>query len=157
MKKFPLGKLILSLALPISMGAVAGIVTTDAIPAWYEMLNKPSFNPPNWIFGPVWTTLYVLMGISFFMIWRQPTSKPRNTALVIFLIQMVLNFAWSFIFFYFKELGWALAEIILLWIMIVAMIKTFYGQRPIAGYLNIPYLLWVTFATILNAAYFSLN
>jgi translocator protein len=150
-------KLIASLILPLSLGAIAGIFTSHAIPDWYENLNKPSFNPPNWIFGPVWTALYFLMGISLFLIWKQNTGRDRSRAILVFMIQLILNFCWSFIFFYFHHLGLALIEILLLWLSIFLMIRLFYKIRPVAAYINIPYLLWVTFATVLNAAYYFLN
>jgi tryptophan-rich sensory protein len=139
------------------VGAVAGIFTAEAIPVWYASLNQPSFNPPNWLFGPVWTTLYIVMGVSFYLIWKMDTSQNRNRAIGVFLFQLILNFFWSFLFFYFKNLGLALVEIILLWLSIATMIFTFYKVKPIAAYINIPYLLWVSFATALNAAYFYLN
>ncbi len=150
-------KLSISLLLPLSIGFISGLFTAEAIPGWYETLNRPSFNPPNWIFGPVWTSLYILMGISLFLIWKQNPSKQRNLALTVFLIQMILNFCWSFIFFYYHSIGFALIEIIILWISIAVMLVLFYKIKPLAAYLNIPYILWVTFATILNANYFLLN
>ncbi len=150
-------KLAISILLPLSVGAVAGMFTSQAVPTWYASLNRPSFSPPNWVFGPVWTTLYVLLGFSFFLIWKESPSKGRNSAIIVFSIQLLLNFAWSFIFFYFNSIGAALLEIILLWISIIAMIYLFYKIKPLAAYLNIPYLLWVSFATILNAGYYFLN
>lgn len=157
MKNTLLLKFLVSIILPLSLGAIAGIVTAQSIPEWYTTLNKPSFNPPNWIFGPVWTILYILMGISFFLIWKQEPCKERNLAILIFLFQLLLNFAWSFLFFYFKMIGFALIEIILLWINIVIMLVLFYKIKPTASYINIPYLLWVSFATVLNASYYFLN
>jgi len=150
-------KLIISILLPLSVGAIAGMFTSQAVPVWYASLNRPSFSPPNWVFGPVWTSLYILLGISFFLIWKEEASKERDLAIKVFSIQMLLNFAWSFIFFYFNLIGAALIEIILLWISIAAMIYLFYKIKPLAAYLNIPYLLWVSFATILNAGYYFLN
>jgi translocator protein len=150
-------KLIASLLLPLIIGAVAGIFTSKAIPVWYAALNRPSFSPPNWVFGPVWTTLYILMGFSLFLIWNQDKSKERNLAILTFIIQLVLNFAWSFIFFYFNRIGLALVEIILLWVSIIVMLIQFYKIKPVAAYINIPYLLWVSFASILNASYYLLN
>lgn len=150
-------KLIISLALPLGLGTVAGIFTAQSVPEWYANLNRPSFNPPNWIFGPVWTTLYIVMGISLFMIWKQEISKERNLAIFVFMLQLLLNFGWSFIFFYFKMIGFALIEIILLWITIVMMLFLLYRIQPMASFLNIPYLLWVTFATVLNGSYYFLN
>ena len=150
-------KFLISILLPVSLGAIAGMFTSQSVPEWYATLNRPSFNPPNWIFGPVWTTLYILMGISFFLIWKQEASKERNRAILFFMLQLLLNFAWSFIFFYFNMIGLALVEIVLLWISIVLMLVVFYKIKPIASYINIPYLLWVTFATVLNASYYILN
>lgn len=157
MNKSQIFKLIVSLLLPLGSGAIAGMFTAEAIPEWYASLNRPSFNPPNWVFGPVWTCLYILLGISMFLIWKQKASKERNLAIFVFLIQLILNFGWSFIFFYFNLIGLALLEIILLWISIVIMLVSFYKIKPMAAYINIPYLLWVSFATILNAAYYFLN
>jgi len=150
-------KLIISILLPLSVGAIAGMFTSQAVPVWYASLNRPSFSPPNWVFGPVWTSLYILLGISFFLIWKEEASKERDLAIKVFSIQMLLNFAWSFIFFYFNLIGAALIEIILLWISIALMIYLFYKIKPVAAYMNIPYLLWVSFAAILNAGYYFLN
>ncbi len=157
MSKTNIAKLIISLIIPLSVGAVAGMFTSQAVPVWYVALNRPSFSPPNWMFGPVWTTLYILLGISFFLIWKEDTSKQRNLAIKIFSLQMLLNFAWSFIFFYFNMIGAAFIEIILLWISIVTMIYLFYKIKPLAAYLNIPYLCWVSFASVLNGGYYFLN
>lgn len=157
MNKTLIFKFVVSLMLPLSLGAIAGMFTAQAVPEWYATLNRPSFNPPNWIFGPVWTTLYLILGFSFFMIWKQERSKERNQAIMIFFVQMVLNFGWSFLFFYYNLIGFALFEIVVLWISIIGMIILFYKIRPLAAYVNIPYLLWVTFATILNAGYYFLN
>ncbi|NWJ51276.1 MAG: tryptophan-rich sensory protein [Bacteroidetes bacterium] len=157
MKANQIGKLIASLLLPLAIGGIAGMFTTKAIPGWYATLNQPSFNPPNWVFAPVWTTLYIIMGISLFMIWRLDKSKERNQAIVIFMVQLLFNFCWSFFFFYFKMIGVALVDIIVLWITIIFMLVRFYKIKPLAAYINIPYLLWVTFATALNMAYFFLN
>jgi len=157
MNKSQLFKLIVSIILPLTLGAIAGMFTSQSVPEWYATLNRPSFNPPNWIFGPVWTTLYILMGISLFLIWKQDMSKERNLAILVFMLQLFFNFCWSFIFFYFNMIGLALIEIIFLWISIVFMLVLFFKIKPIAAYINIPYLLWVTFAAILNASYFLLN
>jgi len=157
MKANQIIKLVASLLLPLAVGGIAGIYTTEAIPGWYAMLNQPSFNPPNWVFGPVWTTLYTILGISLFLIWKLEPGIQRNKAILIFMVQLLLNFGWSFFFFYFKVIGVALIEIVALWIMIVVMLIRFYKLKPMAAYINIPYLLWVSFATVLNAAYFFLN
>jgi tryptophan-rich sensory protein len=157
MKASQIVKLIASLLLPLGIGGIAGMFTTEAIPGWYATLNQPSFNPPNWVFGPVWTTLYTIMGVSLFMIWRLEAGKARNQAIFIFMLQLLLNFCWSFFFFYFKMIGMALVDISVLWITIIIMLVYFYKIKPLAAYINIPYLLWVTFATVLNIAYFFLN
>lgn len=157
MSKTQILKLVASLALPLGLGTLAGLFTADAIPGWYETLTRPTFNPPNWVFGPVWTLLYLMMGFSFYLIWTQRPSKARSQAILAFMVQMALNFGWSFIFFYHNLIGLALVEIIVLWISIAAMILLFLRIKPFAAYLNIPYLLWVTFATILNAGYYLLN
>jgi benzodiazapine receptor len=153
----PVYKLIISLLIPLSVGAVAGYFTSKSINGWFETLNHPSFRPPNWLFGPVWTSLYILMGISLYLIWMQPTSDLKKYAINIFAIQMVLNFLWSFIFFYFHAIDIALVDISLLWLSLTLMLTRFYKVRPLAAYLNIPYICWVTFALVLNAAYYKLN
>ena len=157
MKKSKFFKLIVSLALPLAIGSIAGIYTSAGTSGWLDTLNSPSFRPPNWLFGPVWTVLYLLMGFSLFLIWEHKESKQRNMAITVFFVQLTFNFFWSFIFFYFYMIGYALIEIILLWISIVTMITLFYKIKPMAAYINIPYLLWVTFATILNGGFYFLN
>lgn len=150
-------KLFLSILIPLVVGFTSGFFTASGVNEWYTTLNRPSFNPPNWLFGPVWTTLYILMGISLYLIWKQPASSERNAALLIFAVQLVLNFFWSIIFFYWHQIGFALIEIVLLWAFIVLMIYRFYHINSTAALLNIPYLLWVSFATVLTAAYWNLN
>lgn len=144
--------------LPLGVGWVGGIFTQNSIAdGWYGSLNQPSFNPPNEVFGPVWTVLYILMGISLYMVWKQVPGNRRENALGIFALQLLLNFLWTLFFFYFKDIEIALLDIIALWISIVIMIVMFIRVKPLAGWLNIPYLLWVTFATALNVAYYVLN
>ena len=157
MKSFNLLTLIICIAIPLVAGAISGIATTSSVPTWYAGLNKPVFNPPNYLFGPVWTVLYILMGISLYMIWRAPAGDARNMALIIFGVQLLLNFAWSFIFFYFKQIPLAFIEILLVWIGVLIMILMFYRINKTAAYLQIPYLLWVSFASVLNGAVWRLN
>jgi len=157
MKKLQIIKLIVSLAFPVAIGSIAGFFTAAGTSGWLDTLNSPSFRSPNWIFGPVWTVLYLVMGFSLFLIWNEKASKQRNQALTIFLVQLTLNFFWSFIFFSFHMIGVALIEIILLWASIITMIVLFYKIKTLAAYINIPYLLWVTFATVLNGSYYFLN
>ena len=149
--------LLICLLIPLSIGGISGFATAASITDWYATLNKPSFNPPNYLFAPVWTTLYALMGISLFIIWRSPTGRMRNNALVIFAVQITLNFFWSFLFFKFKLPGVALIEIVLLWTSILMMIIFFKRVSKLAAFLQIPYLLWVSFASVLNAAIWFLN
>ena len=150
-------KLFISIMIPLVIGFTSGFFTASGVNEWYTTLNRPSFNPPNWLFGPVWTTLYILMGISLYLVWKQPASDARNAAIWIFALQLTLNFFWSIIFFYWHQIGIALIEIIVLWVLILLMIYRFYHINPTAAWLNIPYLLWVSFATVLNAAYWKLN
>lgn len=139
-------------------GILGGIFTFDAIPGWYASLNKPFFSPPNWVFGPVWTTLYFLMGVSVFLIWDRGFKDPlRRKAVKLFGFQLVLNFFWSIIFFGLKSPLLAFIEIIILWYLIYKTIKKFYPISAVASYLLLPYLVWVSFATILNLAIVILN
>jgi tryptophan-rich sensory protein len=150
-------KLILALVFTIGLGSLGAIFTVNEIPNWYQNLIKPSFNPPNWLFGPVWTLLYTLMGIALFLVWKKTPSTDRNWAIGIFMIQFALNFCWSIIFFKYHLLGWALVEILIMWIFILLTILFFWQHSKIASILLLPYLFWVSFATLLNAAIFRLN
>ena len=118
-------KLLYSLVITVGVGAIAGFATASNIGGWYATLSKPGFNPPNWIFGPVWTLLYILMGIALFLIWKQPASLYRSNSLWLFFIQLFLNFVWSFLFFYFHKIGLALVDIAALWIFIILTIFSF--------------------------------
>lgn len=151
-------KLVISLTLPLAVGYIGSIFTGNSIDdGWYASLNQPSFNPPSSVFGPVWTVLYILMGISLYMVWKEVPGRKRENALGVFVLQLLLNFLWSLFFFYFKDIEIALLDIIALWISIVIMIWMFFRVKPLAGWLNVPYLLWVSFATALNIAYYILN
>jgi translocator protein len=150
-------KLLYSLLITLGIGAISGFATSSNISGWYAALNKPAFNPPNWIFAPVWTFLYILMGISLFLVWRQPDSGMKFRAIRFFFIQLVLNFCWSFIFFYFHETGFALTEILLLWIFIFITIYLFSRLNKWAAVLLVPYLSWVSFATLLTYYIYRMN
>ncbi len=150
-------KLGLCLLLPLIVGGIAGYATATNISNWYSQLNKPFFNPPNWLFAPVWTILYILMGISFYLILQSPKNRDWRKAIYVFIVQLFLNFWWSFLFFKFHLILIALVEILLIWVSIVTMILRFKLVNKTAAYLQIPYLLWVSFATILNAAILWLN
>lgn len=158
MKALDIVKLVVSIALPLGAGALGGLATAPAIPTWYQTLNKPVFSPPQWLFGPAWTTLYILMGIALFLVWRQGFSAPGvRLALLAFLVQLVLNVIWSFLFFGLRSPLIALIEIVVLWLAILFTIIRFFRVSVPAGVLLLPYIGWVTFATILNAALVKLN
>jgi len=149
-------KLLLSLALCLGAGVLGSVFTTSAIPTWYQTLNKPFFSPPNWLFAPVWTVLYVLMGISLYLVWTSK-SKLKQNALTLFFIQLGLNAIWSIIFFGLQNPLFALVEIVAMWLAIFLTIKVFYKINKPASNLLIPYLVWVSFATILNLSIVILN
>lgn len=150
-------KLTLCILLPLLIGGISGYASASGINIWYMGLNKPFFNPPNYLFGPVWSMLYILMGISFYRILQSQDSELKRKAILIFCIQLVLNFCWSFLFFRFQMLAISFIEIIIMWISIATMIYTFTKIDKTAAYLQIPYLLWVSFASILNGAIWFLN
>ena len=149
-------KLSVSILLPLIIGGISGYYTAANIQSWYVTLIKPSFNPPNYLFGPVWTSLYIIMGISFYMIWSS-TKSNKNKLIGIYLFQLVLNFLWSFIFFKYHAIGIAAIEIVVLWLSILTMIMMFYKNNKWAALINIPYLLWVSFASVLNISIYLLN
>jgi translocator protein len=151
-------KFILSLLVPLAVGGFAGWLTSPEITGWYAGLNKPSFNPPNYLFGPVWTALYAMMGIAFFLVWKADADERlKKTAMVLFAVQLVLNFFWSLIFFNAHQVGWALVEIIVMWLFILLTIFAFGKISSLAAWLLVPYICWVSFATVLNAALWKLN
>ncbi|MFD2532453.1 TspO/MBR family protein [Gracilimonas halophila] len=140
------------------VGLLASSVTLDAIPGWYAQLNKPSFNPPNWLFGPVWTVLYTLMGISGAAIWEAGAHRPEvKKALNLFAVQLGLNGIWSYLFFGYQNPLFAFIEILCLLIAISVTILHFKKIKPWAAWLLLPYLLWVSFAAILNFSIYLLN
>lgn len=148
---------IICLLIPMAIGGLSGYITVSEIETWFSNLNKPSFNPPNQLFGPVWTSLYALMGISLFLLWKSPKSLERKNAIIIFFVQLFFNFWWSIIFFSFHLLFLAVIDIVLLWLLIIYMIIVFKRVKPVAAYMNIPYLLWVSFATALSISIWHLN
>jgi benzodiazapine receptor len=157
-KKSNIIKLIISIVLPQVAGGIGSLFTMTSVTTWYVGLNKASFNPPGWIFGPVWTALYLMMGIAVFLIWREGLQRQDiRRAVALFGIQLALNLLWSFMFFYLKMPFAAFVEIILLWISILITILAFIRISKWAGILLIPYLLWVSFASILNFYLWRLN
>jgi benzodiazapine receptor len=141
------------------VGGIAGYFTSSGVEGWYATANKPWFNPPNWIFAPVWTTLYVMMGIALYLVWRTETisSSVKQTAIFLFVIQLTLNFFWSLIFFKMQQPGWAFAEIITMWLAILFTILWFGKISSTAAWLLVPYIFWVSFASALNYAIWKLN
>ena len=137
---------------------IGSLFTTSAIDTWYTTLQKPFFSPPNWIFGPVWTLLYLLMGISLYMVWVAKTEgRLRRQGITFFLIQLVLNAFWSMLFFGLKSPEAAFIEIIILWFAILLTIKYFLQISKPAGRLLLPYIVWVSFAIVLNLSIAILN
>ncbi len=151
-------KLIIAILIPLLVGFTSGFFTAGNVGGWYVTVQKPSWNPPNWLFGPVWTSLYILMGISLFLVWRSDAAvQVKRTALLLFALQLTLNFFWSLIFFQMHQIGWALVEIIVLWLLILATIFSFAKVNNLAAWLLVPYISWVSFASLLNYTIWKLN
>jgi len=151
-------KFIFSIVVCQIIGYLGTFFTVPAISTWYATLNKPAFTPPNWLFMPAWTILFVLMGISLYLILKgDVNNKKIRWAIPVFSIQLVLNFLWSVIFFGLKSPIFAFIELIFLWISILLTIIVFYRINKTSAYLLIPYILWVTFAGVLNIAIWVLN
>ncbi|MEI7751014.1 MAG: TspO/MBR family protein [Candidatus Omnitrophota bacterium] len=151
-------KAILCILLCLSAGGIGSTFTMPAIPTWYASLIKPSFSPPNWVFAPAWTLLYILMGLAAAKVWQKGLQNPQvRTALVIFLVQLILNMLWSVLFFGLRSPLYGLVDILFLWAMILVTIAQFSKVSTLAAALLLPYILWVTFASGLNIGIFFLN
>lgn len=151
-------KLFLSIALCEMVGVIGSVFTYPSIPVWYAALEKPSFSPPNWVFAPVWTSLFALIGISLYLILEEGLENKRvRTGLLIFGLQLVLNATWSLLFFGLHNIFYALLDIILLWFAILLTIHNFGRINRKAAYLLVPYILWVSFALVLNFYVWVLN
>jgi tryptophan-rich sensory protein len=150
-------KLVASVILCQVAGFLGSLFTTPAIPTWYATLKKPFFNPPNWIFSPVWISLFILMGISLFFVWRRPDHPKFKIAFIFFFVQLILNILWSAAFFGLRAPLLGLMDIVLLWIAILLTIQNFLKISKFAGVLLFPYLIWVSFATLLNFSLWILN
>ncbi|MBN2093892.1 MAG: tryptophan-rich sensory protein [Candidatus Zambryskibacteria bacterium] len=164
-------KLIISIAVAQAAGIIGSFFTTPAIPNWYANLARPEFTPPSWVFAPVWTALFLFMGIALFLVWKKyPDSitekigsffnhskRKIKIAIIIFAVQLILNILWSIIFFGLQSPGWAFIEIIFLWLTIIITIFTFAKISKTAAWLLVPYLLWVSFAAFLNYSIYALN
>jgi benzodiazapine receptor len=150
-------RLLICIAFPLIVGGISGFFTVQGVKDWYLTLAKPNFTPPNYLFGPVWAFLYAFMGVAFFRILEKGKSVQKIKAIRIYLWQLFFNFCWSFLFFSQHQIGLALIDILILWVLILIMIIRFKKLDAFAGYSQIPYLLWVSFATALTAAIFILN
>ena len=151
-------KLIISIVACQCAGVIGSIFTSTEIPTWYAALEKPSFTPPNWLFAPAWITLYLLMGISAFFVWRKGLiNRPVRLALLVFLLQLILNVLWSVIFFGLHSPLCGVIVIVALWIAILFTILRFFPISTLAGALLLPYIGWVSFAAVLNISILVLN
>ena len=149
--------LVVAVAICLLPGLLVAATTADDVAAWYPTLTKPAFTPPAWLFGPVWTLLYVLMGIALWRIWRSPTGGGRRLALGLFAVQLILNAAWSLLFFEARSPALAAIDIVLLWLSIAWLIRASLGVDRRSAILLAPYLAWVSFAAVLNVAILLLN
>lgn len=150
-------KFIISIGVSLGAGAVGSLATVPNIPTWYATLEKPIFNPPNWVFGPVWTLLYILMGISLYLVWTSKSKQSKQLAYIFFGLQLLLNTLWSIIFFGLQQPWLAVIVIVMLLLAIIATIQAFSKFSRTAALLLAPYVAWVSFATILNLSVAILN
>ena len=150
-RRHPAAADIVAFAAPLAVGALGTIPTAKAIPTWYRGLEKPAWNPPDRVFGPAWTTLYALMGLALVIVRREPRDAGNDRAQAIFGLQLALNLAWSYVFFGARSPRGGVVVIALLWVSILATIGGFWRVRPLAAVLLVPYLGWVSFASVLNA------
>jgi benzodiazapine receptor len=158
MKPRDIWKLVVSIIACLAAGAIGSIFTRQAIPTWYATLEKPVFNPPNWLFSPVWTLLYIMMGVAAFLVWRKGLENRQvRIALIVFLVQLVLNALWSVAFFGLESPLYGLIVIAALWVAILFTVLKFHRLSLAASVLLWPYLLWVSFAAVLNSSIWLLN
>ena len=151
-------KFVIAIVAPLAVGGLSGLAIACGVETWYPTLVKPPFNPPSWVFGPVWTVLYIMIGLAAFLVWRKGLDADGvKAALNLFVLQLALNGLWSILFFGMQAPGLAFLEIVVLWIAIVATMRAFWRVNPAAGWLLVPYLAWVSFATILNGSIWMLN
>jgi benzodiazapine receptor len=141
----------------LAASGIGAAVTAPQIRGWYATLTKPSWSPPDWVFGPVWTALYLSMGIAAWLVWRPGGWSMARRPLAWFAVQLGLNSLWSCVFFELRSPGWAFAEILLLWMAVVGTTAAFWRRSVVAGWLFVPYLAWVSFAALLNFAVWRLN
>jgi translocator protein len=149
--------LVVSILICFAVAGLGSLATIPEIPNWYQTIKKPAWTPPNWLFGPVWTVLYLAMAVAAWLVWKRAGFETNSGALWLFVIQLALNLAWSFIFFKFHNPAWALVDIVLLWLAILATAVKFAGVSSAAALLLVPYLIWVTYAAALNFAIWRMN
>ncbi|MEO0009282.1 MAG: TspO/MBR family protein [candidate division WOR-3 bacterium] len=152
-----LPKLLGSIVLPLIIGFAGSMFTRPSVDSWFATLKKPIFAPPNWLFAPAWTLLYIMMGIAFYLIWQQGYSVKLRLAFAVYALQLILNLLWSLFFFGLHSPLLGFADIVILWIVVLINIILFYRLRRAAGLLLIPYILWLTFASVLNLSIVLLN
>ena len=158
MKKNNIVKLVISLIIPFLAAGIGSLFTVRTVSTWYESLQMPVYSPPSWVFSPVWTILFLMMGFALYLVWKKGIkTKAAKTAIIFFGIQLGLNALWSILFFGLKSPALAFMEIIVLWFAILGTIVSFYKISRLAAYLLIPYILWVSFAIILNFSILLLN
>lgn len=151
-------KLVVSVVICFAAGLIGSLFTFSSIANWYALLNRPAFAPPNWLFGPVWTMLYFLMGVSLFLVWGRSSSEAKvKRSLILFFVHLAFNTAWSIVFFGLQQIFLAFLVILVLWFLIILVILNFYKINKVAAYLLVPYLYWVTFASVLNYSFWLLN
>ena len=137
------------------VGTLGGLSSTTAIEDWYRTIAKPSWTPPDAVFGPVWTVLYIMMAVAAWLVWR--TGDQVRPALILFFVQLALNLAWTLLFFAARSPGLALIEVVFLWLGVLFTMLAFFARSRVAGWLFVPYLAWVSFAAVLNAAIWMMN
>ena len=148
---------VLFVGLCLGVGGLGGAVTAESVTTWYATLNKPSFNPPNWIFGPVWTALYILMGVAAWRVWRAADRDTARGPLAVFALQLAVNLGWSVAFFGLRNPGLAVVVILLLDLLVLATALMFRRIDRLAAWLLVPYLAWISFATVLNVTIWRIN
>jgi tryptophan-rich sensory protein len=157
MKTVDVVKLIIAVVVPLAVGFGSSLFIGNSIETWYAALNKPWFTPPNALFGPIWTVLYILMGVALFLVWRSPRNRTRDIGIALFVAQLVVNAIWTLAFFGEQNILYGLLTIVPLWILIAATIYQFYKVDKRASYLLVPYIVWVRIAAALNASVYLLN
>jgi tryptophan-rich sensory protein len=157
-KRFQFLPYLINLLIVFGIGITASLVTRPEIAGWYSTLKKPSFNPPPWLFAPVWSAIYIMIATAAYLVWKHRSKKPAYIiARSVYFVQLILNFSWSMAFFGMHQVIGALVVIILLWVSIIVNINWFGKFNKVAAWLLAPYLVWVSFATLLNASIYFLN